>query len=80
MNGGLRSLGGRLERRMSRSAPHFVAPLDFISKPMDWRDLVHTHEEATQGCRGHCGTSLPSFARGGFPSQSEYSECLIARQ
>jgi len=31
MNGGLRSPGGKPERRKSRSAPHSVVPLDFIS-------------------------------------------------
>jgi hypothetical protein len=41
MNGGLRSLGGRLERRKSRSALHFVAPLHFISKPIsDWLGVI----------------------------------------
>ena len=33
MNDGLRSLGGRLETRKSRSALHFVAPLKIISNP-----------------------------------------------
>jgi hypothetical protein len=59
MNGGLRSLGGRLETRKSHSTLHFVAPLKIISNPLPSSargDLRHTREEATRGDWGHCGT------------------------
>ena len=59
MNGGLRSLGGILETRKSRSTLHFAAPLKVISNPPLVRlgdDLRHTHEEVTRGYWGHCET------------------------
>jgi hypothetical protein len=59
MNGGLRSLIGRLETRKSHSTLHFVAPLKIISNPLPSStrgDLRHTHEAATRGYQGHCET------------------------